>query len=87
MFLSHLGAILGHLGAILRDLGAILGHPGRILATQKPPKIAPRASKTLPKTRSNIESSWERSETKKPIKANVMSMEKNLSWLVNGKRV
>ena len=41
-YLVRLGAILGRLGAILAHLGAILGRLGRVLASQKPPKIAPR---------------------------------------------
>ena len=41
-YMLHLGAILAYLGAILTHLGAILGRLGGILASQKPPKIAPR---------------------------------------------
>ena len=40
--LARLGAILGRLGAILTRLGAILIRLGRVLASQNPPKIAPR---------------------------------------------
>ena len=44
--LERLGAILapswGRLGSVLARLSAILGRLGRILASQNPPKTAPR---------------------------------------------
>ena len=42
VILGRLGAYLARLGAILGRLGPILGRLGRILASQNPPKTAPR---------------------------------------------
>ena len=39
---GRLGTYLARLDAYLPHLGAILGRLGRILASQKPPKTAPR---------------------------------------------
>ena len=60
--------------SVLAASWAVLAPSWAILGASWPPKGLPRslqeASKTPPKTRSNIESSWKRSELKKPIKTN-----------------
>ena len=39
---KRLGGVLGPLGSVLGRLGGVLGRLGSVLASQKPPKIAPR---------------------------------------------
>ena len=70
--LARLGAILGRLSAILKPLGAILGRLGRVLASQNPPKIAPRPFQDelqlSSKLRSNLEPNLGRIKKPKPFK-------------------
>ena len=66
--MARLGAVLARPGVILGDLGAFLCRLGAILAPSwahlSLPRSLQEASKAPPKTRSNIESSWERSRPK-----------------------
>ena len=88
---EHLGRVLGPSWTVMVASWGVLMRFVGVLGPSWLPKKLPRslqeASKTPPKTRSNIESSWERSESKKPIKTNEKAIKKNLSWQVNGKRV
>ena len=83
----HLGQSWRHLAPSWRYLGPSWAH----LSLPNLPKTFPRsvqeASKTPPKTRSNIDPILGEFETKKPFKTNEKTIKKHLSWQVNGKRV
>ena len=90
---AHLGASWRHLGPSWRHLAPswrYLGPSWAHLSLPNLPKTFPRsvqeASKTPPKTRSNIDPILGEFETKKPLKTNEKTIKKNLSWQVNGKR-
>ena len=92
IYLARIRAVLAPTWPVLAPSWAALAPSWAVLGASWPPKNLPRsfqdASKTSPKTRSNVDLNLGAFETRKTWKTSIQErLKKNLPWQVNGKLV